>query len=72
MTLHHLSIILGVAGTFLVAFSIKSVDQYGNDFKKEKKRWKKEDFFSPSQVTVRKGLLRTGLALITLAAILQW
>lgn len=74
-TLNHVSIISGLTGTVLIAFSVRRKGQYDRADKRIKKVVKeahKRDEYEFTYTTINKYFLWTGLACIALGAILQW
>jgi hypothetical protein len=72
---HHLSLILGVLGTILIAHSISAVGQYAKanrEIKEVVERAKKRNLFPPADVTDRKWILWLGVSCIIIAAVLNW
>ena len=70
LPLQLIVIILGLVAAYFLTFGLKVEKQYPDDFAKELE-FKKKGLLNITEVTQREGLIRWGLILITLAAILQ-
>lgn len=74
LTLSRIGILLGIIETGFLAFSVKAENQYSNfkEIQSKLKEWKKIGIFSPSDVSINRGLLWTGLGLVAIGSLLQW
>ena len=73
ITCQHLGLLLVIAGTVPVAFSVHPKNQYDKDLMKDIKRSPlRKSLISPTEVTTIRSLLWGGLVLIALGTLAQW
>lgn len=74
ITRQHIGLLLTVAGTFALAFSVRTKGQYDGEFSKVVEKAKKENprLFVPTETYIVRGLFWGGLMLIAFGALLQW
>jgi hypothetical protein len=74
MEIRHWGILISILGTVLLAFSLKSENQYSKHQNRiEIEKWaKSNDGFLPTYTRIDNRLFYIGLALIAIGSLLQW
>jgi len=74
LTREHIGILLTIAGTALLAFSVKVKRQYSGDMARVVDKLKKggPDVVEPTETHIARGLFWAGLICVAIGAVLQW
>lgn len=74
ITRQQIGLLLTVAGTIALAFSVRTKGQYEGEIAKVVKKAKKENqgIFVPTETYSIRGLFWGGLTLVAVGVILQW
>jgi hypothetical protein len=73
-TRQHIGIFVTIAGTVLLAFSVKIKSQYSGDMAGvvDKLKGGNPDLIEPTETRIVRGLFWTGLAFVAIGTLLQW